>query len=88
MNTLGYIYWGYFYNQCYVFGDQHPIITIILLFFITRSIMRWFFGISALRRAQRRYTELLENHNAMLERQSNLLERHEGVMSKLGEKYL
>jgi len=68
--------------------QEHPYLTVIALVFVLRWFVRWFFGVSRLRHAQNRYAELLERHNAMLEEQNRLLRQHEGVLGRLGEKYL
>ncbi len=72
----------------YAFWEKHSFISIVIFLFLLRYALRWFFGITKIRLAQNRYTELLEEHTSLLERQNQLLEQHESVLTKLGNKYL
>ncbi|WP_214073576.1 hypothetical protein [Mucilaginibacter sp. dw_454] len=66
----------------------HPILGLILGVLLLRGVFRWFLGIKRLSSKQDRYMELLEEHNALLRRQNDMLSRHDSVLGKLGEKYL
>jgi hypothetical protein len=72
----------------YAFWEQHSFISIIIFLIILRYVLRWFFGITKLKQSQDRYTELLEEHTSLLERQNELLEEHQSVLNRLGEKLL
>lgn len=74
--------------RLFFFFQQHSLISILLMLFVLRYVVRWFFGITKIRRAQDRYNELLEQHTTLLERQNRLLEEHESVLNRLGEKLL
>ena len=67
---------------------RHPIISCIIFVWILRYVLRWFFGINKIRRAQSQYSELMEQHNDLLQKQTDLMEQHRSVLGKLGEKYL
>lgn len=69
-------------------GEQHSWIYIIVCFFVLRYLLRWFFGITKLRREQQRYIDMMESHNAMLERQNQMLEQHSALLDSIGKKYL
>jgi hypothetical protein len=72
----------------YAFWVNHSFISIVIFLIILRYLLRWFFGITKIRQAQDRYTELLEEHTSLLQRQNELLEEHQSVLSRLGEKLL
>src|ERR1700742_937279 len=65
------------------FETQHPIIYWLIALFILRYCVQWFFGITHIRRAQRDYADLLQDHNSLLEKQNRMLEWHNDVLGKL-----
>jgi hypothetical protein len=69
-------------------GENYSWIYIIIGFFLLRYSLRWFLGITRLRREQQNYIDMMENHNSLLERQNKILEQHSALLDKIGKKYL
>lgn len=85
--TLSFVLLRFHWNLSYLI-DSHPLVSLVLLVWILKYVFRWFFGINKIRRAQTQYTQLLEQHNDLLQRQTEMMEQHRTVLSKLGDKYL
>ena len=74
----------------YIFenGEEHPVMYFVIGFFLLRYALRWFLGITKLRREQRNYADMMDSHNALLQRQNQLLEQHSVTLDRIGKKYL
>ena len=79
MSVLSYLYEG---------AEDHSFIFSVVAFFLLRYGLRWFLGISRIRRDQRNYADMMESHNSLLERQNQMLERHSALLDRIGKKYL